>query len=79
MDTSNNVHNAAAKKLLSREEFADLMQVKPRTIDTWLHRGKLTSNCRVRVTGRNYFRVEKAMEDLGMTLDEWLELRQRTT
>jgi hypothetical protein len=64
-------------QLLNRAEFADLMKVKPRTVDTWIARKKISDASRVKLRGQNYFRVEKCMEDLGMTLAEWMELRDK--
>lgn len=63
--------------LLNRDEFANLMLVNPRTVDTWLQRGKFSEQSRVKVRGRNFFRTEQALSDLGLTWHEWHAVRDQ--
>lgn len=63
--------------LLNRDEFAELMLVNPRTIDTWIARKKFSDDSRVKIRGRNYFRTEQALADLGLTWQEWHAVRDK--
>ena len=63
--------------LMNRDEFAELMLVNPRTVDTWIARKKFSDDSRVKIRGRNYFRTEQALADLGLTWKEWHAVRDQ--
>jgi len=63
--------------MMTRDEFAEFMRVEPRTVDTWIARKKFADSSRVKIRGRNYFKVADALDDLGMTVEQWLSVRDR--
>lgn len=61
------------RDILRRNQFAEYMGVKPRTVDAWIRRGKITRH--VQVGGRNYFKIDECLEEMGLTRAEWEQIR----
>ena len=54
------------KKYLRRDELAKFCGVKPRTVDTWLQRGKISKP--EKIAGVNYFELGAVARDLNLNL-----------
>jgi hypothetical protein len=71
------MNTSEVPQMMTRDEFAEFMRVEPRTVDTWIARKKFADSSRVKIRGRNYFKVADALDDLGMTVEQWLSVRDR--
>lgn len=61
------------KKYATREQLAELFGVLPRTIDTWLMRGRITR--KIKVGRRNYFEIDAVLDEMGYTRELLAEVR----
>ncbi len=65
-----------SRRLMTKSEFADLLQVTGRTIDRWLADGLLPRELQVRVGGSVRFYVDE-MDNVVRTLQEHRDTSQR--